>query len=286
MSDTTQPALQIFHGEANSAAARLYVRIDCCEPNTCLAGEIIGPFCEYARTLSARIPLVDHGGAPSALAEAIIPDPCFWTPELPFLYRARIELKRGTTSVAEIEQSFGIRRLATSNNHLLFDGQRWVLRAVDRSLDERAPWDAWRAQSTTCMVRAPDDALLRDASRFGVLIVAIEDAPARLVELARWPAVGIALFTHQATIAPEFVAAAPNLIVGRLFAPPEPVIAAPWSRIIAADAGEMPDLPMPRVACRFTSHSDLADARAECDRLQRDLAGRGEYAGYMILAQS
>ena len=54
-----------------------------------LAGELIGPECRFAQTLSARIPFRDRGPGESLLAEAVVPDPCFWTPELPMLYQSK-----------------------------------------------------------------------------------------------------------------------------------------------------------------------------------------------------
>ena len=79
------------------------------------------------------MPFIDHGNQKMSndiVAEAIAPDPCFWTPELPFLYGEEIVVSRGSEVVAKIERSLGIRRLGVRERSLLFDGKRFVLRAV------------------------------------------------------------------------------------------------------------------------------------------------------------
>jgi hypothetical protein len=43
------------------------------------------------------------------------------------------------------------------------------------------------------------------------------------------------------------------------------------------------DLSLPVLACRpLLDVTDMTSARAACDTLQRDLAGRGEFAGYVV----
>ena len=44
--------------------------------------------------------------------EAIIPDPCMWTPKMPHLYQADVEARRGNEIVAEYHGPVGLRRLA------------------------------------------------------------------------------------------------------------------------------------------------------------------------------
>ena len=59
-----------------------------------LTGTLAGPSCLYAKTLQATFSLVDRGPGESLLAEAIVPEPCFWTPEMPQLYQADVQLRR------------------------------------------------------------------------------------------------------------------------------------------------------------------------------------------------
>src|SRR6516225_4867325 len=122
----------LFFGEANEAEARVYARLPSAVPldGYQLTGRLIGPECCFAKTLPATIPFVDRGPGNGLLTEAIVPDPCFWTPELPFLYRAIVEVcfsrsvvrpvitaerddrtGEGMTPRLLIDRLFGIRRL-------------------------------------------------------------------------------------------------------------------------------------------------------------------------------
>ncbi|HEX4130023.1 MAG TPA: hypothetical protein VHZ24_08265 [Pirellulales bacterium] len=259
------------------------MRLTDVEPGLRFEGTIRGPFCEYARTLPSSIRFVDVSDERATLAKAIVIDPCFWTPEMPFLYRAEVELKRDTAAVGEFEFCFGIRRLIAVKRRLSFEGRWWVLRAVDRAFDEDAPWQTWRDQSAACVVRSPSETILEEASRLGVLLVAVEHDLERLPYLARWPAVGIILVRRGTRPAPMNLLVAQNVLVGEYFNSRQVVFPAAWSQIVAADPSVELVLTRPRVACRWVHDAGLAEARAQCDHLQRDLAGRGEYAGYMIL---
>jgi hypothetical protein len=74
-----------------------------------MRGTLRGPFCERARTLPAEILFRDLGPAQSGLAEAIVPDPCMWTPDLPHVYHADIEAWQGDRLVGEYHGSIGLR---------------------------------------------------------------------------------------------------------------------------------------------------------------------------------
>ena len=129
--------LQVFFGASDPAQARIYAQVELPESllanqaDLQLSGRLIGPDCEFAHTLPARIPIV-HRDASHArlLAEAIVPDPCFWNPELPFLYRAEIQLHRGNSLLASWQRTLGIRRLGPRGRFLFFDGKRFVLRGI------------------------------------------------------------------------------------------------------------------------------------------------------------
>src|SRR5581483_7611944 len=91
--------LSVFFGDANSAEARVYARLPMTpELAGCrLTGYVVGPSNAYTQTLSAKLPLWDRGAGASIVAEAIVPDPCGWTPASPFQYRVDVALLRGAT---------------------------------------------------------------------------------------------------------------------------------------------------------------------------------------------
>src|SRR4029077_16217650 len=98
----------------------------------------------YAKTLQATYSFVDRGIGNSLLAEAIVPEPCFWTPEMPQLYQADVQLRRGGEMLAHASRIFGVRRLGAQRRKLVFDGKGWVLRAVSRDEALTMELSQWR----------------------------------------------------------------------------------------------------------------------------------------------
>jgi hypothetical protein len=96
--------LLVFHGEASAALGRVYARLAVTEEVAgCeLAGRVVGPRCRWAKTLPAVSKMIavksggDEGGL---LAEAIVPDPCFWSDEVPMLYDVHVPEKAQTVRV-------------------------------------------------------------------------------------------------------------------------------------------------------------------------------------------
>jgi hypothetical protein len=85
-------ALELFFGEATDAEARVYARLPYDGPldGWRLTGTLTGPECRFAQTLPATFEFHDLGPGQDLLAEAIVTEPCFWTPDLPFLYRCSV----------------------------------------------------------------------------------------------------------------------------------------------------------------------------------------------------
>jgi hypothetical protein len=73
-----------------------------------LCGTLRGPYCERSRTLAAEFAFRERGEP--GTAEAIVPDPCIWSPELPHFYQADIEARQGRRVVAEYHGKIGLRR--------------------------------------------------------------------------------------------------------------------------------------------------------------------------------
>lgn len=97
--------------ESNPIEARIEVRLDHDNSqDVVLAGTVEGPTCVASHTLPATIPLRSNRSSTTLESVAIIPDPCFWTPELPFLYRLRLELIRDGQVLEQTERVVGLRR--------------------------------------------------------------------------------------------------------------------------------------------------------------------------------
>ncbi len=267
MSSTSElQNLVIFFGDANDAIARVYARLEDAEEGLTLSGQVLGPFCQYAKTLPAHVPLVQKGQAGSLLAEAVVPDPCFWTPELPFEYRVRVELHSTPVKptmassgslLATAELPLGIRRLGVRGQDLFLEGKRFVIRGVCRHELDQNPspsgrgqgegsnhaqgdsdfvrlLDEFHATQTALCVINPSDALCEEASRLGVLLIAEITDPKELPRLARWSAVGIAVLPADAQIEAAVCSAAPNLLLAQrvtdLTSPPRP-----WAQLLVCE---------------------------------------------------
>jgi hypothetical protein len=201
-------AVDLITGEANPAVARVYAWLSLKEGNSSQTGQwkingrLTGPMCEFAQTLSARIPFVELKSTGESntevIAEAVVPDPCFWTPELPNLYRAQLEETCDGVAVETVDRLCGIRRWGVRGRWLLFEGKRFVLRGVGiprwkaeggrRNSDvemqieeckvQNADWvgeidERFARESWTAMVwENPSDAVCDWASRRGVMLIA------------------------------------------------------------------------------------------------------------------
>jgi hypothetical protein len=59
-------------------------------------GRFVGPRCALASTVEIAYPLREHSRgndpSPHIILRGIVPEPCLWDPESPFLYRCMVEL--------------------------------------------------------------------------------------------------------------------------------------------------------------------------------------------------
>lgn len=111
---------------------------------TDLAGRVLGPSCRYAETIEVAYPLRPlpaPGEAPTRRhARAIIPEPNWWSPETPFLYELRADLRDGGRRTEVVRLTHGLRSALLSPHEVRWNGQPMELRgrAVDRAAGERA----------------------------------------------------------------------------------------------------------------------------------------------------
>jgi hypothetical protein len=295
--------LEVFFGDANNAAARVYARLASAGlPAACtLTGSVVGPTCEQSHTLTATIPFAARRAAviademPPLLAEAIVPDPCFWSGELPFLYQAKLELRHGNELLANEQRPFGIRPLGALRRRLIFDGRPWVPRAVQAGELPEAPLVDWREADLAMYVEKPTEELCSNASRLGVVLIveAWGDATSLIEQvqwLAKWPAVCIAVLRSERPLDRPIRWSCPNLLLAAHCGVGDAVSVPDWADLIVCEDASADELAVrtqgvakPVLALRHAGWRDQpSDARRECDHLQRDLAGRGEFAGYVV----
>jgi len=289
----------LFFGQTNPAQCRIYAALDSDAPGLALGGTITGPHCPYAETLEATFPLNDRPGGDSLLAHAWLSDPCFWTPELPYLYSVTLELHDSGKLIETQSREFGIRPLAARGRNLMFNGQRWVLRGLWREGPTR-PLSDWHAADTAMVARDPDESLCTNASRIGVLLVAQTSASGEALaveirRLAKWPAIGLIIIDPNQLGANERGQAnclrclAPNMLFAQRMAAGNSIVPQAWADLAFCEIDLMEDLgsqmsatTLPIVAAITSKpHASVAAGRAQSDRLQRDLAHIGDFSGYV-----
>lgn len=300
----------VFYDDAGEASARIYalaaptvdgrlLTVD--ELAECrLECRVEGPKCRYSTTLPTRVKLTHRGvtnwgDLPALMAEACLPDPCHWSPELPFLYRVIGEVRYGERVIAEIDQTFGIRPISVVRNRIKFQGKTWVPRVVRKKIVVgTAPLELWRETATTMLVDEPDDVLCDEASEIGVVLMARLSScgaalRARLRHLSRFPAVVAAtLPEYLVDAAPSRDDAKNTLLIQETDTSPGIHVHNKWSMAYLLVCGRsdyaadwVNQYPFPILVERRTGMRSLAEAREACDELQRDLALSCEPAGYV-----
>jgi len=297
--------LELFVGELNAGVARVYARFAIPDgEGHSLSGRLVGPFSEFGETLATSTPFRDLGPGETLLAQAILTEPCTWSPRSPSLYRAELTLTQESKVVGRANREIAIRQLAPRKAGFYLDGKRWVPRAVDRRLCPADDLSQWREQAAAllidCSVSLPADDLLRRAAGLGVPIIGdmreLEGnrLVSRLRRLAACPAVCMAIL-GELTLLDEATlrSSAPNVLLGaRAAGGPAHRPPARWLDFLVLTTpladGRIPpeDQLLPLLALRdMDPPLPLAEARAACDRLQRDWAAAGDLAGYLVSAR-
>lgn len=283
--------LELFFGDASDAHARVYAQFQTSHrEGLTLAGRLRGPNCAYADTLQTTLPFVDRGPGPSLLAEAYLLEPSFWTPDLPHLYRAEVELRSGSEVIARAKRPFALRPLGAIGRKLVLDSRRWVLRGLLAGEAEDADPPSWRASSMAMVVHNPSNELCEGASRLGVLLAAQLSAEqtSEIERLSRWAAVGIVILPQGAAIPSDRQPR--NLILAERFDGRGPLSPRPWAQAVIGEvnevetfAAQLSDCSLAVIAFRPAGLlPSVSHGRAACDALQSDLAGRAELAGYIV----
>lgn len=292
--------LELFYGELSPQRAWIYARLprEVAGPAATLRGQVRGPCSRYAQTLPLTVPLVDAGPGPTLLAQALLPDPCYWLPETPLVYEVNVTLLRAGQPAASVQRFLALRPLGVAGDRLKLAGKTWVPRGVWRTSSQADAPQAWRQTQSMLVLddvpRTPPAELalwLEEALWCGVPVaVHLEAAawPARLAWLARHPAVGLAVLppTVEGNVAPAELA--PNVLVAQRLARPEDALA-PWAQVAWVEGEAMADVvrALPRrlpviAAQKLPQARSPEEARQACDALQRALAPLGPLAGFVV----
>ncbi|MBC7855309.1 MAG: hypothetical protein IAF94_17920 [Pirellulaceae bacterium] len=292
MSENLLDNLDVFYGELTPARATVYARLEGLEnaSGLSLAGFVRGPRCFYSTTLLSTYPLSDAGPGPSLLAKALVPDPCYWSPETPNIYDVTVELCRGNDIIASDVRQIGFKPLGISGRFFTWEGKPWVLRGVTKQSTTEEDFALWRAQCAVLCQRplAGIEVEMCRASEQGVLCfcsLPLQDlfGEDRVVnylrKLVRFPAV--AIIVSQRPLHKKLQRTAPNLLFVQEEMDEFDASTLLLGKAERADALQTVNLPV--IIHRSLSHPlEIAEARAACDKLQADLAPYGQFAGYIV----
>ena len=297
--------LEIVYGELTPSRAVVQVRLRAgADEGFSLSGLVRGPRCRLGSTLPATYRLVPRGPfVPPVESHSqiecttLITEPIFWSPDWPALYDVTVELRRAIEVVETVTRTIGLRPLAVVGKRLAYAGKNWVLRGIQRTVRVAEAVDECREQSAALVV--PDQLLrqpiMTQASEIGVLVVAILSDQSHVAEehlpwLSQYAAAAIAVLPPDDRPFRTGNIKMGNLLLARHLKQGDDEPAADESRLVlgeVSDAASFGDwartLNRPVIAYReIWDNIHVATARAECDRLQRDLAPGGQYAGYIV----
>lgn len=130
--------VQVSTVRLSPAAAEVWIRAraDQVAASTELRGRLVGPRSLYASTIEVAYPLRPPGPGHAPPAEAIvearvvIPEPCLWTPETPFLYEGPVELWHDGTRCGRVELRHALRTLRLGPAGLRVNGVPRRVRGV------------------------------------------------------------------------------------------------------------------------------------------------------------
>ncbi len=239
--------------------------------------QLRGPRCERARTLPATFQADQNG-------TLLVTDPCYWTPQLPFLYDVELTLQQADEATTTWKHTVGLRRWEIDGRNLFRERRRIVLRAV--VVDDFDAEDLPTAVEAemALVVRDPSGAFLQRASELGVPVVAdLRGLSPDIVSYTWQPSVALVLLDNAAS-KPHAIRTASVTHPACGFAE------AAWADVIAAELNET-ELPpawaatceKPMIAIRRQgAYAELAQARRACDQLQADLAPQFDLAGYFV----
>jgi hypothetical protein len=118
------------------AEVRLTVFADHVTPTTEIRGRLVGPRCRFATTVEVAYPLRspphERGEIPPLTVCAVIPEPCLWDTQSPFLYRALVELWEDGERCDQAQFDVGLASLTMGTSGLYWNGKRLALRGTTR----------------------------------------------------------------------------------------------------------------------------------------------------------
>ena len=287
--------LQIILGVCSDSTAKVYLRPQVGSTIRTFTASLYGPQCDFSRTLASDF---RFRGTNDLDQEALITEPCYWTPALPFRYELKLQSQDANGDELEHTVSVGLRRFDSQGNSFRLEGRRSVLRGASCDTTGIEVLDQARSAETALLVERFDGEFCAAADRLGVPLVldlrSAGDSLYSTLDRLDWSAsILLALVSAEQLAQPNLIRHWPRqcLLAHGLTAQSTPdELGDPNTEALAIelDPGERPpgwlarnDRPV--VAIRHGMvNDDLQAARRDCHPLQAELAPEFNLAGYFV----
>jgi hypothetical protein len=315
MTEVVNLEIEMIQGPFNSISTQVFVRVNptgFAEDNLDgqsawragwrIAGQISGPYCVHSETLPAVIAFQDQGDGAGLLAAARIPDPCAWTVRLPATYKVDIALTLAGECQQQSQYVFTfraneIRRNSFYQTDLNGNYRRWVLRCVQHSLDDALSdgGEQFREEGLVCVVINPSTEQCSLATLHGVAILAIVQQPdpetitSVVEQLEVWGCVTACVLVGDVEIKDIDLNNVQIPVGSWVSDVSEPLPG--WAQFYVVDVANISEASvfidcqkMPVIVSDIRPFENCVSARSQCAVLQKDVAAKGDYAGYCILS--
>ncbi len=265
-------------------------------PVRAFTASLRGPHCQFARTLPAEFSFSPIATQPEAHFAQVI-DPCYWTPDLPFLYDLHLQIQMNDGQEIEQTTKVGLTRWENHGQNLRLETRRVVLRGAGATSPNSETIHAAREAQTALLISEINPTVCAAAADLGVaLCLDLRDSDdfdySALADIHFSPSLFLALVDSKQCDEPKIRDLLPSHCLIAQCLSTESTIEEfldAWP-VLAFDLkpGERPPAwvskaTRPVIAIRRgEDYTDLAEARAACDRLQAELAPEFDFAGYFV----
>ena len=265
-------------------------------PIRSLTAKLVGPHCQFARTLPAEFPFSGITKQPGAHVAQVI-DPCYWTPELPFLYKLHLHMQLEDGQKIEQTTQIGLTRWESHWRNLRLETQRIVLRGAGTTCPTAETLQSAREARTALLIKEMNQATCDAADALGVVLcLDLRDSDdfdySALADIHFSPSIFLALVSSEQRDDQKICDLLPShcLIAQCLSTESTIEESLDAGPVLAFDLkpGERPPAWVPMASRpvigirRGEEYTDLSQARAACDRLQAELAPEFNLAGYFV----
>jgi hypothetical protein len=176
-------SLRISNTSVNPAEADISISVhpEQVTSTTQIRGRVVGPRCAYASTVEVAYPMrevsrrYEKDDIPGLTLRVVIPEPCLWDLQSPFVYEAVAELWQSNQLCDQVRTSHGLFALKLTPQGLRWNGRPITLSGVERS--QLTETEALALRQTGCntvlaQVTAETAALCSLADRLGFFVLA------------------------------------------------------------------------------------------------------------------